>query len=94
MLQVQLQDAFKAEADTVIERLKDELRKASIDYTDMTRNDPQIDCGGRHASRSTSRAFRPTKAGNFRQIVTDNFGTHWILTPVNQTDYRMTMKPS
>src|ERR1700689_4326745 len=40
VLQVQLQDAFKAEADTVINRLKDDLRKASINYTDMVRNDP------------------------------------------------------
>ncbi len=27
MLQVQLQDAFKADADTVIQRLQDELRE-------------------------------------------------------------------
>jgi preprotein translocase subunit SecD len=31
---------------------------------------------------------------NFRTIATEDFGAVWILTPVNQTDYRMTMKPS
>ena len=33
-----------------------------------------------------------TLGGDFRQIVNDNFGNGWILTPVNQTDYRMTLK--
>jgi len=41
VMQVQLQDAFKGEADNVILRLKEELRKVSMDYTEMTRNDPQ-----------------------------------------------------
>ena len=33
--QVQMQDAFKGEADAVIQRLRDELAKASIPFTDM-----------------------------------------------------------
>ena len=41
VLQVQLQDAFKAEADDVINRMKDALRKAAVEYTDINRNDPQ-----------------------------------------------------
>ena len=40
VLQVQVQDAMKAEADQAIERLKDELRKAGIDYAAIDRNDP------------------------------------------------------
>ncbi len=40
VLQVQVQDAFKAEADQTIERVKEELRKASVNYTAMDRNDP------------------------------------------------------
>lgn len=93
VLQVQLQDAFKAEADSVIQRLKDQLGKANIQYVDMQRNDPatiatadtiQIDIKGVPA----------TAAGNFRQAVNDTFGGVWNLTPVNQTDYRMTMKPT
>src|SRR5438477_797637 len=38
--QIQMQDAFKLEADTVIQRLRDELAKASIPFADMNRNDP------------------------------------------------------
>ena len=78
VLQVQLQDAFKAEADTVINRLKDDLRKATIDYTDISRNDPQT------IPQATSieidvKGVPPTKAGNFRQVVTDDIGSEWIL---------------
>ena len=40
VLQVQIQDAFKAEADTVIQRLKDQLGAKGIAYADMSRNDP------------------------------------------------------
>ena len=35
-----------------------------------------------------------TKAGDFRMVMTDNFGSVWILTAVNETDYRLTMKAS
>jgi len=93
VLQVQIQDAFKAEADAVIQRLKDQLGKSSIQYVEMVRNEPatikaadsiQIDVKGIPA----------TSAGNFRQIVNDTFGGVWNFTPVNQTDYRLTMKPT
>src|SRR5437660_12461500 len=40
ILQVQVQDALKAEADQVIERLKEELNRANIDYAGIDRNDP------------------------------------------------------
>src|SRR5258706_15137590 len=40
VLQVQIQDAFKAEGDTVIQRLKDQLNSKGIAFVDMSRNDP------------------------------------------------------
>src|SRR5436853_538091 len=40
ILQVQVQDAVKAEADQTIERLKDELNRGAIDYASLDRNDP------------------------------------------------------
>ena len=93
VLQVQIQDAFKAEADTVIQRLKDQLNGKRIQFTEMLRNDPptikaadtiQIDVKGVPA----------TSAGDFRALVNDNFGGVWNLTGVNPTDYRMTIKTS
>src|SRR5437879_12362988 len=41
ILQVQVQDAVKAEADQTIERIKEELAKANIDYGGADRNNPQ-----------------------------------------------------
>ncbi len=93
VLQVQIQDAFKAEADTVIQRLKDQLNGKTIPFAEMTRNEPatiqaadtiQIDVKGVPA----------TRAGDFRGVVNDNFSGIWNLTPVNQTDYRLNMKTS
>src|SRR5579872_2690516 len=72
VLQVQIQDAFKAEADTVIQRLKDQLNSKTIPFAEMTRNEPatiqaadtiQIDIKGVPA----------TRAGDFRGVVNDNF---------------------
>src|SRR5258708_8611782 len=93
VLQVQIQDAFKAEADSVIQRLKDQLNTARIPFTEMMRNDPptikaadtiQIDVKG----------VASTRGGDFRALVNDNYGGVWNLTTVNQTDYRLTMKTS
>jgi preprotein translocase subunit SecD len=93
VLEIHLQDAFKGEADAVIARLKDECGKAGILVGQATHSDPktlaeagniQIDIAG----------VASTKAGDFRQLVNDDFGSGWILTPVNQTDYRMNLKPS
>jgi preprotein translocase subunit SecD len=91
VIEVHLQDAFKGEADAAIGRLKDECAKAGIPFAEMTRNDPQTlaDAGNIQINIAGVPA---TQAGNFRQIVNDNFGNGWILTPVNQTDYRMSMK--
>jgi len=93
VLQVQIQDAFKAEADSVIQRLKEQLSKAGVGYGEMVRNEPatiqaadtiQVDIKG----------VPGTQAGNFRQIVNDSYGGVWNLTPINTTDFRMTMKTS
>jgi len=91
ILQVQVQDAVRSEADRTIEQLKDELKKAGIGYADIGRNDPQtvdqakdiqINIKGVDASRSAD--LRNIAAGL----------PDWILTAVNSTDYQMTIKPS
>ena len=74
VLQVQVQDAVKAEAEQTIERMKDELRKASIDFAPMDRNEPtsvdtadtiQIDMKGVPATKTT--AFRDADHGPLRR---------------------------
>ncbi|HLG99775.1 MAG TPA: protein translocase subunit SecD [Bryobacteraceae bacterium] len=92
VMQVQLQDAFKATADTVIERMKEELQKDGIPFTTIDRNDPnsletadkiEIDVKG----------VPVAKTGQFRSTVSDQY-SDWLLTPINSTDYKLTMKPT
>ena len=93
MLQVQLQDAFKATADQVIQKLREELPKAAIPYVEMTRNDPQT-LAEADKIEINIKGVDPTKAGNFRQLVQENFSGVWTLTSINSTDYRMTIQPT
>jgi preprotein translocase subunit SecD len=95
VIEIHLQDAFKGEADAVIARLKDELGKAKTPITaaDITHSDPQTIADAGNIQINIS-GVPSTLGGDFRQIVNDNFGGGWILTPVNSTDYRMNLKPS
>ena len=92
VMQVQLQDAFKAYAETAIDRMKEEYKKDNIDFATIDRNDPnnladadkiEIDVKGVPVTKSA--AFRSTTAEQFQD---------WTLTPLNSTDYKLTMKPT
>jgi preprotein translocase subunit SecD len=92
VLQVHVQDAIKTEADGAIERMKEEMRKQSLDYASIDRNDPatvedadkiEIDVKG----------IPPAKTTAFRNLISERF-TPWVLTPLNSTDYRLNMRPS
>jgi preprotein translocase subunit SecD len=92
VLQVQVQDAFVAEAQQVVETLKEELAKAGIQYTAMENTEPNsIETANQVAVNV--RGIPPEKAGTFRGIVTDRFPA-WNLTSVSSTDFRITMQPS
>ncbi|HTB15525.1 MAG TPA: protein translocase subunit SecD [Bryobacteraceae bacterium] len=93
VLEIHLQDAFKGEADAVIARMKDELNKIGIQPVGVNHTDPQTIADAGNIQINIT-GIPSTKAGDFRQVVNDNFGSGWILTPVNQTDYRMTLKQS
>jgi|SRR5579862_1010422 preprotein translocase subunit SecD len=93
VLRVNLQDAFKATADAVIDKLKDTMRTAGIEYTDIDRNDPQT-LETADSIQINVIGVPAVKASNFRQLFQDNFNDIWNLTPVGQTDYHLTMKPS
>jgi preprotein translocase subunit SecD len=90
MLQVQVQDAFKAEADQVIERLRDQLRTAGVNYAALDRNEP-ASITEAEKIEVVIKGVDANKAGNFRQIITENFAA-WNLTAVNSTDYRLNLK--
>jgi preprotein translocase subunit SecD len=93
VMQVQLQDAFKASADNVIEGLTQELQKDNITPTSqITRNDP-TSIEDAHQIEIDVKGIPSDKSSMFRSIVTDQF-PQWVATALNSTDYKLTMKPS
>ncbi len=92
ILQVRVHEAAGSEADGVIERLKEELRKARIDYASIDRNEPatveQTD-----SIEINLRGVPSARAGDLRGLINERFAA-WLPTPVNPTDYRLTMRPT
>ena len=91
VLQIQVQDAFKAEADLVIEHLKQVLRQENIDYGSMGRNEP--------ASSETADTIQiniqgvaAAKTNDFRRAVSSAAGQQWMLLPEGESDYQLRMR--
>jgi preprotein translocase subunit SecD len=92
VLQVQVQDAVMAEADQTMERMKEDLRKQSIDYASLDRNEPtRVDDADK--VEIAIKGIPATKSSAFRSLINERYAT-WVLTVVNSTDYSMRMKPS
>jgi preprotein translocase subunit SecD len=92
VLQVQVQDAVKADADQTMDRLKEDLKKQNITWAGMDRNDPQtIDEADR--VEIAIKGVPATQSTAFRTLVADRL-PNYVLTAVNSTDYTMKLKPS
>src|SRR5271168_3710752 len=92
VLQVQVQDAAKTEADQTIENLRDATKTANIVVSGYDRNDPAT-LQETDSIQINIHGVDSTKTQAFRSLVADKY-PDWILTPVNQMDYKMNMKPS
>ncbi len=93
ILRVNLQDAFKADAESVIDKLRDQLKAASVDYTEMDHTDPQsIETAD--SIQIDVKGVPALKAAAFRQVFQDNFADVWNLTPIGLTEYHLSMKPT
>ncbi|MEZ5399783.1 MAG: protein translocase subunit SecD [Bryobacteraceae bacterium] len=92
VVQIQVQDAFKSEADTVIERLKEAMAKGGVSYGTMERNDPQT-LAEADTITITVKGVPLDKTGPFRTLVTEQ-APSWNLTALNSTDYTLKMKTS
>jgi preprotein translocase subunit SecD len=91
VLQVQVQDAFIAEAAQLVERLREELTKAGIQFTAIDNTEPKtIETADQ--VQVNVRGIPPDKAGTFRGIVTERFPS-WNLKS-SGNDYALTMKPT
>jgi preprotein translocase subunit SecD len=92
ILQVQVQDAMKAEADQVIARLRQDLTRQGIAFDSIERNDPQT------IEEADSIEIRvsgiPTdRVGEFRATI-DQVFLDWIAAGVSSTDWRLNLRPS
>ncbi|HZS95549.1 MAG TPA: protein translocase subunit SecD [Terriglobales bacterium] len=66
ILQVQVNDAVKADADRAIERLKDELRSRKINYADVSQPDPV-----NNPDRIVIKGVSPDATGDLRGLISD-----------------------
>jgi preprotein translocase subunit SecD len=90
VLQVQVQDAAKAEADRTMEGLKEEFRKAGIEYGGMDRNDPQS-IEQTDSIQINIHGVPALKSGDLRAVVSERYPA-WNLTAATSSDYRLNMK--
>jgi preprotein translocase subunit SecD len=92
VLQVQVQDAAKAQADQAIDALRDDTRTRNIIVAGFERSDPatleQTD-----SIQISIHGVDAAKTQDFRNLVAEKY-PEWNLTPVNATDYIMKMKPT
>jgi preprotein translocase subunit SecD len=93
VLEVQVQDAVKAEADRAIESLKDDLRKAGIDFASMDRNDP-ASVKETDSIQINIKGVPTTKSGELRSLVNSTRYAAWHLASSSPTDYRLNMTPT
>jgi preprotein translocase subunit SecD len=92
VLQVQVQDAVKADADQTMERLKEDLRKQSVTWASMDRNDPTRVEDANNVEIYI-KGVPATQTSAFREMINDRYPTY-VLTAQNSTDYSMRLKPS
>ena len=91
VLQIQVQDAFRAEADLVIERLKELLKAENIEYHSIDRNEP--------ASIETAETIQinikgvpAAKTNDFRRLINDALSQQWVLSSESETEYRLNIR--
>ncbi len=92
VVQVQQQDAFNAQAGGDAERLKDAMRKANVQFSDVSAEDAKTMEEATNVAISI-KGVPATQAGTLRGILSEQFA-QWLPTAVNATDYRLTMRPS
>ena len=91
VLQIQIQDAFKAEADAAIETLKEAFRKENIGYGSMDRNDPES-IEAAESIHVNIRGVPLKETSDFRRVTNDRVGQQWLLVAQNSADYRLNLR--
>ena len=91
VMQVQVQDAFKAEAAATADRLREALAKKNIEFASMDVIEPKSIADSENVELIV-KGVPATKGGDFRPVANDSIGRSWDLTALNSTDYRFKMK--
>lgn len=88
ILQVQVNDAVKADSDNAIERLKTEMRTANVTYAEITQPDPQ-----NNPDQIQLKGVPPESSGELRRIVTERL-PEYDLRSGAENSWTISMKPS
>jgi len=92
ILQVQIQDAIRAEADQMIARLREDLNRQGILFDSIERNDPQTIEEADSIALTVS-GIPTESAGEFRSTIDEVF-IEWLQNSVDSTTYKLTMRPT
>ena len=92
VLQVQVQDAIRAHADQMIERLKLDLNRQNINFAAIERNDPQR-IEEADSIQLLVKGVPFERSSDFKGLIDDRF-PEWVYSPVDSTTWRVTMKPA
>jgi preprotein translocase subunit SecD len=92
VLEVQVQDAVKADAQQVIERLKDELKKQNISWVAMDYTEPQSIKDADNV-KILIKGVPATQASAFRAVLSERYPTY-TYSVLNATDYSMQLSPT
>ena len=92
VMQVQVQDAVKADLEQTAERLKEELKKQNIGYGSMDVNEvTRVEDADK--VMLTIKGISAAQTSAFRNVVSEHY-PNYILTALNSTDYTMVLKPT
>jgi preprotein translocase subunit SecD len=95
LLEIQVQQAVKADADQTADRLKQELQKQNISWQRMDvtgLSDPNVPADAENVAL-VIKGVPATQTSAFRNLIAERYPTY-TLTAVNSTDYSMKLKPT
>ncbi|MYB51204.1 MAG: protein translocase subunit SecD [Acidobacteriia bacterium] len=92
ILQVQVQDALKSEADQTIDRLRTRLARADISYTGIRRNDP----GSIEDADSIEIQLEGTPTDRVSDVraILDEEAPSWLAASSGASTFALTLRPS
>ncbi len=88
ILQVQVNDAINVDSDNALETLKDGLRKAKVNYTEITKPDPT-----NHPEQILIKGVPPDSSSALRDLIQSRLPQYDSSSGANDT-WTVTMKPS